>query len=202
MPIPLLIATNNRNKLREFRALFDGQFQVVSPGDLGLTLAVEETGTTFAQNASLKARHFCRASGLTSLADDSGLVVDALNGDPGVYSARFGGPGKTDAERVRLVLELMSDVPPPARTARFVACIAIATPAGALHLAEASVDGTIARQPRGERGFGYDPIFVFPPAARTFAQMTAEEKNRISHRARAAALAQDILRSLERDDIL
>ena len=154
---------------------------------------VEETGSTFLENALLKARAVAAATGCLALADDSGLEVDALNGAPGVRSARFAGPGADDAERNRRLLQMLQGVPPERRTARYVAAIAIADPAGEARTTAATCEGAIAPSPRGEGGFGYDPIFLLPDRGLTMAEISPEEKNRISHRGRALQQARGIL---------
>jgi XTP/dITP diphosphohydrolase len=190
----VLVASNNPHKLAEFRGMLE-PFKVLAPVDVGVELDVAETGSTFAENARLKAEAFCRATGLLTLADDSGLVVDALGGEPGVYSARYGGT-RSDRDRLALVLERLGAVPDDRRTARFVAAIALARPGHETELFEASVEGTITREPRGQHGFGYDPIFVYPPAGRTFAEMEQGEKARVSHRGKALRQAVNFLSKL------
>ena len=157
--------------------------EVVSPKDLGLTVDVEETGATFAENAMLKAKAICAAAQLPAIADDSGLCVDALNGGPGVYSARYGGEGLDDRGRYMLLLNNMRGQ--TTRAAHFACAIACAFPNGDTLTAEGRCDGTIAFAPMGEGGFGYDPVFFVPEKAKTFGQLTAEEKSAISHRGRA-----------------
>jgi XTP/dITP diphosphohydrolase len=179
----ILVASNNEHKVEEFRRILGPLgFEVVTPSSLGLAVQVDETGDTFAENAMLKAEAFLDASGMTAVADDSGLVVDALGGEPGVYSARYGGSGLDDGDRYRLLLERMAAVPAPHRTACFIASIALAAPSGARVAVEGSVHGLIAREARGGNGFGYDPIFYFPHAGRTFGEMEAAEKDAVSHR--------------------
>jgi XTP/dITP diphosphohydrolase len=196
----LLIATNNPGKLAEYRALLDGcGWDLVSPADLDLQLPVEETGSDYATNARIKAEAFARASGLLTLADDSGLEVDALDGKPGPLSARYAGPSQTDEEGVDLVLAQMKDVPPERRGARFHCTIALAQPNGAAHIVEGECPGVITDEPRGHNGFGYDPIFYLPRLGRTMAQLTAEEKNAISHRAGAAKKACALLKGMLRE---
>ena len=179
-----VLATHNPGKLKEMGAIL-AQFgvEVVSPRDLGLTVDVEETGTTFAENAMLKAKAICAASGLPAIADDSGLCVDALNGGPGVYSARYGGEGLDDKGRYMLLLNSLRGQ--STRTAHFTCAIACAFPNGDTLTAEGRCDGTIAYAPMGEGGFGYDPVFFVPELKKTFGQLTAEEKSAISHRGRA-----------------
>jgi XTP/dITP diphosphohydrolase len=196
----LLIATNNPGKRRELRALLDGMaLELVTPADLGLSLEVDETGDTYAENAALKAVAFGRASGLPALADDSGLEVDALDGRPGLHSARFAPwHGATDADRRRLLLERLRDKPRP-WTARFRCVTALALPAasgfaaGDVRLAEGICPGEIIPDERGSDGFGYDPIFLLSELGRTMAELTMDEKNRLSHRARALLAARPII---------
>lgn len=179
-----VLATHNPGKLKEMGAIL-AQFgvEVVSPKDLGITVDVEETGTTFAENAMLKAKAICAASKLPAIADDSGLCVDALNGGPGVYSARYGGEGLDDRGRYLLLLNNMRGQ--PTRAAHFACAIACAFPNGDTLTAEGRCDGTIAFAPMGEGGFGYDPVFFVPELKKTFGQLTAEEKSAISHRGKA-----------------
>lgn len=179
-----VLATHNPGKLKEMSAIL-AQFdvEVVSPKDLGITVDVEETGTTFAENAMLKAKAICKAANLPAIADDSGLCVDALNGGPGVYSARYGGEGLDDKGRYMLLLNSMRGQ--TTRVAHFACAIACAFPNGDTLTAEGRCDGTIAFAPMGEGGFGYDPVFFVPEYRKTFGQLTAEEKSAISHRGRA-----------------
>lgn len=193
----LLIATNNPGKFREFQQLLDScGWDLVSPRDVGVDVNVEESGQTYAENARIKAEAYARASGLVALADDSGIEVDALGGAPGVHSARYGGPGLTDEERVERLLAAVRHVPDDGRTARFRCVIAIATPEGEVRYAEGTVEGRLAREPRGTNGFGYDPIFLLPERGLTTAELPPEEKNRISHRGRAAEQAKAILKAM------
>jgi len=186
----LVVATRNRNKLAEIRALLaDLPVRVMGLDAFPGAPEVEETGATFADNARLKALAAARHTGEWAMADDSGLEVDALDGRPGVFSARFGGPGATDADNNRLLLALLKDVPPEERRARFRCAIAIASPSGETWVDEGVCEGLIADRPRGDGGFGYDPLFIVPELGRTFAELDPEEKNRRSHRARALALA-------------
>ena len=185
----LLIATRNSGKIREFSRMLselstDIVFEIVGLDDLGIDIEVEETGSTFEENAVLKARQYAEASGEVTLADDSGLVVDALRGAPGVLSARYGGDGLDDEERVNLLLENMHEVPGWQRTARFVAVIALVGPGvpGGLVTSEGVVEGAIMHEPIGHDGFGYDPVFWIPRCTKTTAQMSASEKDAISHR--------------------
>ncbi len=197
--MPLLIATYNRGKLAEYAELLrEVPVELVSLADLGIELEVAETGATFAENALLKARAFCDATGLVTVADDSGLEVDALQGAPGVYSARYAGPGASDEDRYRKLLEELEDIPRSERTARFRCVIAIAWPDGRRALTEGAIEGEIACAPRGEHGFGYDPVFYLPDRGCTMAELPPEIKNQISHRAVAArALAALLARCSE-----
>ena len=179
-----VLATHNPGKLREMGDILRGLgVEVVSPADVGCHVEVEETGATFAENAMLKAKAVCAASGLPAIADDSGLCVDALNGGPGVYSARYGGEGLDDMGRYRLLLQNMRGQ--PTRAAHFACAIVCAFPNGDTLTAEGRCDGAIAYAPMGEGGFGYDPVFLVPEKAKTFGQLTAEEKSAISHRGKA-----------------
>lgn len=182
----VLLGTRNPGKLREIQgALRDLGLVFVSLADFPDVKDIEETGSTFAENARLKAQHYREATGLASLADDSGLLVDALGGLPGVKSARF---APTDPERIRKILELMCPFPHlEQRTAHFVCALCLATSDGLIEV-EGRVSGLLALEPSGSNGFGYDPIFYYPPEGKTFAGMSAEEKNRVSHRSAALAL--------------
>ena len=179
-----VLATHNPGKLKEMGDIL-ARFgvEVVSPKDLGITVDVEETGATFAENAMLKAKAICAAAKLPAIADDSGLCVDALNGGPGVYSARYGGEGLDDKGRYMLLLNSMRGQ--PTRAAHFACAIACVFPNGDELTAEGRCDGTIAFAPIGEGGFGYDPVFFVPELKKTFGQLTAEEKSAISHRGNA-----------------
>ncbi len=191
----LLIATNNPGKVEEYRELLNGlALTLTYPGQEGLALEVAETGTTFAQNARLKALAYARASGLLTLADDSGLEVDALGGEPGVRTARYAGEGASDEDRYRLLLERMGAVPWEERTARFRCVSALATAQGEVYLTEGTCEGIVAFGPRGEHGFGYDPVFYLPQHGRTMAELPPEEKNRLSHRAQAVERMKEILK--------
>jgi XTP/dITP diphosphohydrolase len=191
----LLLATTNRHKVGEFRAIFsDLPFQLLSLQDVHLNLDVEETGTTFHENAELKALTYARASGLLVLSEDSGLEIDALNGAPGVYSARFTGVDTPYPERFKIILQQLQDLPMEKRTARYRAVITMAEPTGYHRSVEGTLEGVIAEAPRGENGFGYDPIFLVPALGKTTAELTPEQKNQISHRGRAAQLAREVLR--------
>ncbi len=195
--LDLLIATGNRGKQEEYRRLLAGlPLRLRFPQEVAAGLTVAETGRTYAENAALKARAWAAATGLLTLADDSGLEVAALGGAPGLYSARYGpGPEATDAERRRYLLSRLEGRPRPWR-ARFVCVIAVAAPAGALHFAEGVCRGEIIPAERGEHGFGYDPIFWLPDLRRTMAELPPEEKNRRSHRGKAAAAIRQVLAAL------
>ena len=192
----LLLATTNYHKLEEYRAIFSGlPFHFLSLHDIHLDPDVEETGTTFAENAELKALAYARASGMLTLADDSGLEIDALGGAPGIYSARFAGKETSYEERFRLLLEQLKGLTRERRTARFRCAIALAEPSGYHQTVEGTLEGLIADTPRGQYGFGYDPIFFIPELGKTSAELTPEQKNRISHRGRAAQLAAALLKN-------
>lgn len=181
-----VLATNNAKKLTEMAAILGSLgVEVVSPKDFGIHIEVEETGTTFAENAMLKAKAICEAAKLPAIADDSGLCVDALNGGPGVYSARYGGEGLDDKGRYMLLLNSMRGQ--TTRAAHFACAIACVFPDGNTLTAEGKCHGTIAFAPMGEGGFGYDPVFFVPEYRKTFGQLTAEEKANISHRGKALA---------------
>lgn len=190
----ILVATGNPGKLVEIQALLDEpSLTLLTPAMLGLGLEVEETGATYAENAALKALAYAQAAGLLTLADDSGLEVAALGGLPGIRSARFSAkPGATDADRRAYLLERLQGQPRPWR-AHFHCTVALATPAGELRFAEGQCPGEIIPEERGQNGFGYDPIFLLPELGRTMAELGMEEKNRLSHRARAIKAARPIL---------
>ena len=188
----VVLASKNAHKLQELQDILSAQgVEVILESAAGVDVEVEETGTTFEENSLLKARAVMEASGLPAIADDSGLMVDALNGAPGVYSAQYGGPGLDDAGRYRLLLENMRGVLD--RKCRFVSAITLCMPSGDIVTARGECPGTLAYAPQGENGFGYDPIFFVPEKKKTFAQLTAEEKNAISHRGRALQLFQEKL---------
>ncbi len=180
----LVLASKNKKKLEEMRQILSALgVEVISEADAGVDVDVEETGATFAENARLKAVAVMRASGLPAIADDSGLCVDALNGAPGVYSARYGGEGLDDAGRCKLLLESVRGQLD--RRCGFVSAICCAFPNGDEITARGECRGTLAYAPRGENGFGYDPVFFVPEQKKTFAQLTAQEKHEISHRGKA-----------------
>ncbi len=190
----LLIATHNRGKLMEYQELFAGlPLDLITLDEVGIREDVEETGATFAENAKLKAVAFARPSGLLTLADDSGLEVDALGGEPGIYSKRYAGENKSDADRIVFLLEKLKNVPPSQRTARFRCAIAIASPRGEVWESAGTCEGIILHAPRGTNGFGYDPVFYFADLHATMAELPTEVKNRVSHRARAAQGVREIL---------
>jgi len=193
----LLVATRNPGKLRELNQLLSGlPIRAISLAEAGICEDIPETGRTFVENATLKARGYAALSGLTTLADDSGLEVDALGGAPGVQSARWAGPHASDMDRILLLLERLQGVPPQQRGAQFRCVVAIATPSLEVCTTEGIVRGQIIDQPRGSHGFGYDPVFFIPECGLTMAELEPEEKNRISHRARALQAARPILARL------
>jgi XTP/dITP diphosphohydrolase len=202
----LLVGTNNPGKIREYEELLadlSETLKITFPAREGLTLQVEESGETFEENARLKALAYARASGLLSLADDSGLEVDALHGAPGVHSARYSGPATSDADRYQKLLAALADVPAVRRSARFRCVVALALPDGTIHTADGFCEGEIGLGPRGEHGFGYDPIFIVRGyGGRTMAELPPDVKNQISHRARALIAIrptlQELIRELER----
>jgi XTP/dITP diphosphohydrolase len=170
-------------------------YRVLGPADVGLRGAPEETGATFMENALLKARHYSGESGLLAVADDSGLSVDALDGGPGLYSSRFGGEGASDDDRNRVLLARLEGVPPERRGARFTSAVAAVRDGRVLFQAEESVEGLIAEAPRGPNGFGYDPVFFYPPFGKTFGEVSGPEKDRVSHRGKSFARLCEFLRS-------
>ena len=183
----LVIATKNKNKIAEIKNKFIevSGLELLDLDSFSKMPDVDETGSTFLENALLKARAVCEHTGLPSMADDSGLVVDALGGRPGVLSARYGGPGLTDGDRNELLLGEMGDIPDSARTARFICSIAVCLPDGRYFSAEGRCEGIITRRPAGDHGFGYDPVFFLPDFGCTMAEIPLDKKNTISHRARA-----------------
>lgn len=197
MKTRLLVASQNQGKVREFSVLLSGlgDIEWLSLKDVGLgQMEVEETGATFEENARLKAEAYSQASGLLTLADDSGLVVDVLDGAPGIYSARYGAPElKTDANRYTFLLKNLAGIPHEKRTARFVCVVAIALPNEPIQFARGTVEGHIAEEPRGSYGFGYDPVFLLPDG-RHLAEVPPDEKQFLSHRGHALHHALPILR--------
>ncbi len=193
----LVLASGNAGKIEEYRRLLAGlDITVHSMREYLQIGEIAETGTSFEENARIKARAVCRATGLAALADDSGLAVEALDGAPGIYSARFAGEAHDDAANNAKLLRLLEQVPDGARGARFHCAIAIVLPDGREFAAEGTCPGSILRAPRGEGGFGYDPLFFVPELGKTFAELSMEEKNRVSHRGRANRQAVEILRRL------
>ncbi len=207
----LLVATHNPGKVREYRELLAAlPLEVTYLDAEGITLEVEESGATFAENATLKATTYAQATGLWVWADDSGLEVDALGGAPGVYSARYAGPGASDADRYRKLLDALTGVPWDQRTARFRCTVALALPReassgvseapgawnGEVRTADGACEGIIAFGPTGSNGFGYDPVFYLPEHGLTMAQLPPETKNEISHRGRAAQAAAKVLEEM------
>jgi XTP/dITP diphosphohydrolase len=193
---PLLIATNNQGKIEELQALLkETGIELITPAQIDLDLDVIEDGHTYAENATKKAIAFAQTSGLIALADDSGLEVEALNGEPGLYSARYGsqdGQKLSDKDRRAYLIKHLKDKPRP-WTARFCATIAIARPTGETYLTEGICEGEIIPEERGTGGFGYDPIFLLSELGKTMAELSMDEKNRLSHRARAVIKAKSIL---------
>jgi XTP/dITP diphosphohydrolase len=190
----LVLASQNPGKLNEMRQLVEGlAFRVVGLRELGIHEAPDENGQSFLENATIKALAYARLSGRLTVADDSGLSVDALGGAPGLYSSRFGGEGASDLDRDLLLLEKLRGVPPERRGARFTSAVVAARGEAVLFQAEESVHGFIAEEMRGENGFGYDPLFFYPPFGRTFGEVGREEKDRVSHRGKAFARLREFL---------
>jgi len=190
----LLLASSNLGKIREYRLLLgDLGYQIVTLSEQGISKVTTESGNTYEQNAEMKATTYAKLSQLITLADDSGLEVDALHGKPGIHSARFAGKNATDADRVTKLLTMMGGIPWDRRTAHFKCVIAIATPEGKLRLCQGERHGIIAFEAKGKNGFGYDPIFYLPELAKTMAELPLELKNQLSHRGQAAQKARNIL---------
>lgn len=195
MSTKLLVATHNKGKIGELADMMrDLTIEWLRLDDVGVTFEVAETGRTFYENAALKATAYARATGLLTLADDSGLEVDALGGQPGVYTARYGGLGLTSVERYTLLLQNMATVPWPQRTARFKCAIVLANGQGIIDGAEGVCEGMIGWDPAGTGGFGYDPIFYLPDYQQTMAQLSAATKHQISHRGQAIAAIAPLLK--------
>lgn len=194
----MVLATSNANKLREIRGILgDLDIEILSLSDVGLAgIEIVEDGSTYEENALKKAREIMKLTALDTIADDSGLEVDALHGAPGIYSARFSGEGATDALNNALLLEKLEGIPEQERTARFVSAVGVAFSDGRELAVRGFVEGIIGFGPQGENGFGYDPLFYCPETACTFAQLDAAMKNRISHRARALSALHDALREV------
>ena len=188
-PHKLLLATRNKGKIQEFHRILEdiaaGQIQLVGLDQFPNLHDVDETGSTFEENALLKAREMCEASGIPAIADDSGLCVDYLNGDPGIYSARWAGTHGDDKANTAKVLNSLADVPDEKRSAHFICVAALALPDGRTHVEEGKFEGWILREPIGDQGFGYDPIFRPDGYAISSAQMSAEAKDSISHRGKS-----------------
>ncbi len=193
----LLLATGNQAKVREYRSLLrDLPFRLVTPEEQGITTAVNEVGDSLEENARLKAATLAAESRLVALADDSGLEVDVLGGEPGPLSARYAGEGASDEERISYLLERLAGVPWEKRSARFRCVIAVATPGGRVELCSGECRGLITFEPVGRGGFGYDPVFYLLGLAKTMAELLPEEKNRISHRGQAARRVPEVLAGL------
>jgi XTP/dITP diphosphohydrolase len=193
----LLLASSNPGKIREYRLLLgDLGYQIVTLSEHGISKVTTESGNTYEQNAEMKATTYAKLSQLITLADDSGLEVDALHGKPGIHSARFAGKNATDADRVTKLLAMMGGIPWDRRTAHFKCVIAIATPEGELRLCQGKRHGIIAFEAKGKNGFGYDPIFYLTELAKTMAELPLELKNQLSHRGQAAQKARNILNQL------
>jgi XTP/dITP diphosphohydrolase len=193
----LLLATSNPGKIREYRSLLDGLgYEITTLAEEGIANVVTESGNNYEENARLKANTYAKLSQLTALADDSGLEVDALNGEPGFKSARFAGKAATDADRVSSLLAKLNGVPWRRRTACFKCVIVIATPEGQSKVCYGECRGLIAFEAKGKNGFGYDPIFFLPEIGKTMAELPLEMKNQISHRARASQKARQVLQQL------
>lgn len=188
--IKLLIASNNKGKLREFQTLLEGlPFELITLKDAGITTSVDETGDTYQDNAKLKAVTYARLSGQLTLADDSGLEVDALGGEPGPRAARYAGENASDKEKIDFLLSKLKNVPWEQRKARFHCVIALAFPGDGTTVCQGECAGYIMLEPKGEQGFGYDPVFYVPEFDKTMAELSMEEKNQLSHRASAAKCA-------------
>ena len=183
----VVLASKNKHKLEEISRITERfGFELILQSELGVDIDVEENGSTFEENSFIKAEAVMKATGLTALADDSGICVDALNGEPGIYSARYGFDDSLDDwGRLQLLLKNTENVPDGQRQAKFVCVITMVTPEGRTIQARGEIHGELLRQPRGENGFGYDPIFYYPPFGVTTAEMSAEDKNKVSHRANA-----------------
>ena len=183
----VVLASKNKHKLEEISKITEKfDMELVLQSELGIDIDVEENGTTFEENSFIKAEAVMKASGLPALADDSGIAVDALNGEPGIYSARYGfDESLDDWGRLQLLLKNTENVPDGQRQAQFVCVITMVTPDGKTIQARGEIHGELLREPRGENGFGYDPIFYYPPLGKSTAELSSEEKNQISHRANA-----------------
>jgi XTP/dITP diphosphohydrolase len=190
----ILLATNNQAKVKEYARLLQGiPYRIVSLEDMHISEQVAETGTSFEENAILKAKRYAEMSGLTTIADDSGLEVDALGGEPGVRSARYAGEGASDKERIDFLLNKLVDVPWEKRLAQFRCVIAIAYPDGKVQICQGQCRGILTFKPLGDNGFGYDPVFYLPDLHKTMAELSMSEKNALSHRGQAADEARKAL---------
>ncbi|MCX8123427.1 MAG: XTP/dITP diphosphatase [Spirochaetes bacterium] len=194
----IVVATRNKGKMKEIMAYGLPSITFASLENYFTIGDIEETGSTFEENALIKARYVCKVTGLPALADDSGLIVDALNGEPGVYSARYGNL-KTDEERYMLLLQKMNTVPDHKRTARFVCVMALVFPDGREYIEQGVCEGFITKEPLGDQGFGYDPVFYLPEFGKTMAQLPLEVKNSISHRAQALKKIKNVLEKIVRE---
>lgn len=192
----IIAATQNAHKITEMAAILETfGMEIISQGDAGLgAVDIEETGNTFEENSAIKARAICEMTGEIAIADDSGLTVDALNGEPGVYSARYAGPDTNDASNNAKLLDALKDVPPSKRTGQYISVITLAYPDGHILVSRGECTGQLLFSPRGEGGFGYDSLFVPDGTNKTFAEMTQEEKNAISHRAKALEGLKELLK--------
>ena len=196
----IILASNNEHKLVELREkLRPFEIEVMSQREAGYDIEVDETGTTFEENAELKAEAIFRLSHTPTIADDSGLMVDALGGQPGVYSHRFAGPNATDDDRINKLLGLLQDTPDEQRTARFRTAICYIDETGKKHIFEGTCEGTIGHEKKGENGFGFDPVFVYE--GRTFAERSREEKNKVSHRGRAIGKFVEYIEEINKEAI-
>ncbi len=192
----VVLASKNPHKLEEIRKITEKfGFELILQSQLGVDIAVEETGTTFEENSLIKAKAVMEATGLPAIADDSGIAVDALNGEPGIYSARYGFDDTLDDwGRLQLLLKNMENVPDGQRQGKFVCVITFITPDGRIIQARGEVHGEILREAHGQNGFGYDPIFYYPPFGKTLAEIPAEHKNQVSHRAQALKILNEKLK--------
>ena len=195
----IIFATGNEDKLREIREILDpNEFEIVSMKAAGFDIDIQETGTTFEENALIKATAIAKASGCLTLADDSGLEIDAMDKQPGIYSARFLGHDTSYDYKNNYILDKLKDVPEEKRTARYACCVAAAWPDGRTEAVTEYFEGRIAHEQKGENGFGYDPIFFVPEYNKNAAEMTPEEKNAISHRGKALRAMKKILEEKDR----
>ncbi len=192
----IIVATNNQGKVKEIKNILSPH-NVMSQTEIGVDIDVEETGDTFAENAFLKARALKPYTQCAIIADDSGLMVDYLNGEPGVYSARYAGENTTPMQGIEKLLKNLDGVPYEGRSARFVSVIALILPDGTEYIFEGTCDGYITNILKGENGFGYDPVFYYPPFDKTFAELTDVEKNQISHRSVAIGKLSEFLSTIQ-----